>query len=384
MKRIYLDNASTTFLDPAVIDSMVASWNNQLGNASSIHRLGVKAASAVEVARHLLAKGINAAPEEVVFTSGGTESNTLAIQGYCLANETRGKHLIVSSIEHPSVLEVARSLTRDGFELTLLPVDREGFVSVSSLEAAIRPDTILVSIMHANNEVGTIQDIRSLASICRERGVAFHTDATQSFTKSPLDMSSMAIDLLTVSSHKIHGPKGVGALYVRKGVQIEALLKGGGHESGLRAGTLNTEGILGFGVATRISDLEDAHRMERLRDVLISRLTTSLPDLVLNGPRNARLCNNVNITLDGVSSKKLLFELDRRGIAVSVGSACSSGKKTPSHVLLAMGRSLEDASESLRISLSKWTTEAELETFMTTLMEIVTKERSSRVESAAG
>lgn len=340
--------------------------------------------SGIESARLSIAESINAAPEEIVFTSGGTESNALALEGFCLANRDRGYHVVVSAIEHPSVMEVAKSLQTKGFRLSLLPVDEEGRVSADSLVNALTDKTILVSVMHANNEVGTIQDLESLSAVCRDRGIAFHTDATQSFTKVPIDVRAKDIDLLTMSAHKIHGPKGIGALYVKKGVRLEALLKGGGQESGLRAGTLNTESIIGFGTAVSLASLEDAKKMSELRDTLIDRLTSEVPGISLNGPRLNRLCNNINLTVDGVSSKALLFELDRKGIAVSVGSACASGKKTPSPVLLAMGRSKHAAEESLRVSLSKWTTSAELEQFAMALTEIVAKQRLNGVEHKAG
>jgi len=375
LNRVYLDNAATTWLDPEVAKVYASDLGAPSGNASSVHRLGVKASVAIEDARETVADALGVSSSEIFFTASGTESNNLAILGFCRANKDKGRHLVVSAIEHPSVLAAARALTREGFDLTILPVNREGFVQPEALREALRPDTALVSIMHANNEVGSIQDVESLARSCREAGVAFHVDATQSFTKEPLNLGALEATIATVSAHKLHGPRGVGALFVREGTLLEPLVYGGGQEQGLRSGTYNTEGIAAFGKAVNIAMALDPNEIRRLRDHVLERLLHEIPGLHLNGPVTRRLCNNINFTIPGVDAKALLFDLDRKNISVSAGSACSAGKKAASPVLTAMGFDFAHASETIRVSLSRFTTKSELDFFVETVKDWVHAKR---------
>jgi cysteine desulfurase len=356
---IYLDNAATTRPDPAVLAAM-ARAEEDFGNASSVHRLGVAAAKAVERARAALAQALSARPEEIVFTSGGTEANNLALKGAALARGRRGQ-IVVSAVEHPSVLEPARALQRLGWGLKVVGADRDGLVDPAAVAAALSSRTVLVSVMHANNEVGTLQPLAEIGRLCRRRGILFHTDASQSFTKEPLDPRRLGADLVTLSGHKIHGPKGVGALYVRAGVQLEPLLHGGGQEGGLRSGTYNTAGILGFGAAVALAQASDARRMRGLRDRLQARLGALIPGLRSNGHPRRRVCGILSVTLPKARSTELLQALSSAGVCVSAGSACAAAAEHPSHVLLAMGRSAEQAGRSLRLSLSRWTTAADVE-----------------------
>jgi cysteine desulfurase len=356
---IYLDNAATTRPDPAVLVAM-AQAREDYGNASSVHRLGVAAAKAVERARAVVAEALHASPDEVVFTSGGTEANNLALKGVLLACGRRGG-LVVSAVEHPSVLEPARALGRSGWRLSLVGADSDGLVDPAAVAKALTPRTVLVSVMHANNEVGTLQPLAEIGRLCRRRGVLFHTDASQSFTKEPLDPRRLGADLVTVSGHKIHGPKGVGALYVRAGLKLEPLLHGGGQEGGLRSGTYNTAAILGFGAAVARSGDADAARVRRLRDRLEARLRALIPGLRRNGHQVRRVCGILSVTLPGVSAGALLQALSKEGICASAGAACSAATEQPSPVLLAMGRTDEEAKRTLRLSLSRWTTAAEVE-----------------------
>jgi len=378
LTEIYLDNAATTRMDPRVAEAVLAAGQLGLGNASSIHGPGVRAAARIELARAQLARKLGAAEEEIFFTASGTESNNWALIGACQAEGVRGNHLIVSRIEHPSILAAARWLGARGFQVTEAAVDSEGRVDLDGLARSITDRTVLVSIMHANNEVGVLQDLAAIGRLCASRGCLFHTDACQSFTRSPIDARAMNLDLVSVNAHKIHGPKGVAALFVKRGTRIVPILHGGGQERGLRSGTYNTEGIIGFGLAAEIADETDNKRMTALRDRLIARALETIPGAVLNGPREDRLCNNANFSIEGVSSKKLLFALDKAKVYISVGSACSSGKKTPSHVLLAMGRDAEAAAESFRVSLSKWTTPAEIDGFLAALERSVQSERAGK------
>jgi len=373
--EVYLDNAATTKTDPQVIKVMFSLQESIIGNASSLHKLGLKAANEVEKSRQIIAQKINALPEEIFFTSGGTESNNLALKGVAFAAKGKGRHIIVSKIEHPSIIETARWLEKQAFEITYLGVDKEGFVNPDDVEKAIKKETILVSVMHANNEIGTVEPIGEIGAICRKRGVYFHADACQSFTKLKLDVKKQNLDLVTLNAHKIHGPRGIGALYVKKGIKIEPILHGGNQESGFRSGTYNTEAIAGFGKAVEIANTSDIKRMTELRDYFIRKIKNSIEDVFLNGPQERRLCNNINLGFKSVSGKKLLSELNKRDIFISTGSACSSNKLTPSHVLLAMGIEPEAAKEAIRISLSKWTRQEELDFVIRNLTGIVQRQR---------
>ena len=365
---IYFDNAATTRLDPLVLKAMLPYFTETYGNPSSIHSPGKKAREAVENARKVIADKLNALPSEIIFTSGGSESDNLAIKGVA---EAKGKgHIITSSIEHPAVLNTCRHLEKLGYDITYLPVDKEGFVRAEDLKNTLRKDTILVSIMHANNEIGTIQPVKEIARICHKEGVIFHTDAVQSFTKVPIE----GPDLISLSSHKIHGPKGVGALYVRKGTPIARQIDGGGQEFGLRAGTENVPGIVGFAEAVRLSTPESIKKMTELRDYIIDNLLT-IPHSRLNGSRTKRLCNNISISFKGVEGESLLLYLNEEGIAVSTGSACSSKSLKPSHVLTAIGLRPEESRGTIRISLSRFNTKEEADILISAVKKIVNKMR---------
>lgn len=365
MDGIYLDNGATTPLDPKVEEKMKEFWLDNFGNPSSVHTLGRRARDVVEESRKTIAKSVNAKTHEIYFTSGGTESNNWVIKGIAFALRKKGKHIITTKIEHKCILESCRWLEGLGYEITYLDVDEGGFVDEEKLKEAIRRDTVLVSIIHGNNEIGTIQDIKRLGKLCRDLGVYFHTDACQSYTKVPIDVKDMCVDLMTLNAHKIHGPKGVGALYIHDGVEIHPLLHGGGQEKGKRSGTSNVPGIVGFAEAVRLGlDKRHVEYMKKLRDKLGRRLL-DLEETELNGPSlenvDERLCNNLNIMFRGVDNEVLGSVLDARGVYVSAGSACSARSTKPSHVLLAIGRTEDEARNSIRITLSRFNTEDEID-----------------------
>ena len=373
MCRIYLDNAATTAVSREVVEVMLPFFTQAYGNASSVHAVGREAKRAIENARRQVMKSLNAAhPQEIYFTAGGSESDNWAIKAVALQHE-RG-HIITTAIEHHAVLHTCQWLERRGFDVTYLPVDEFGQVTAAQVEKALRPDTILVSVMAANNEVGTIQPIGEIGKLCRERGVLFHTDAVQAVGALPIDVQAMHIDLLSLSGHKLHGPKGVGALYIRKGVRIEPLLHGGAQERGYRAGTENVPGIVGLGKAVEMAyaNLADnAARMIALRDQLIQGLMDRVPGARLNGHPTERLPNNVNMSFDGVEGEALLLRLDLVGVAGSSGSACTSGALDPSHVLLALGLTPAEANGALRLTLGSDTTEEEIASVLDILPPIV-------------
>ena len=359
MKQIYLDHASTTPVRPEVVEAMLPYFTEQFGNPSSIYPLGQEASDAVADARETLAGLIGAAPREVYITSGGTESDNWAIKGFARANAGKGKHLITSAIEHHAVLHACEALEKEGFEVTYLPVDEHGLVRPADFEAAIRPDTTLASIMFANNEIGTIEPVAELAAIAREHGVAFHTDAVQAFGHEPIDVKEMGIDMLSASSHKIYGPKGVGLLYIRKGVKVENFIDGGQQERGRRGSTENVPGIVGFARAAELAaaDMTAEHDRQRaLRDHTIRRILDEIPSAKLNGSWESRLANNVNFSFEFIEGEGMLLQLAARGICVSSGSACTSGSLDPSHVLLAIGLPHEIAHGSLRMTIGRDTT----------------------------
>jgi cysteine desulfurase len=372
---IYLDNAATTRPDPAALEAARSFEDAHHGNPSSLHAPGVAAAREVERARQAVADALGAAPDEIVFTSGGTEANNLAIKG---AFAARGEHLVVSAVEHPSVLQAALSLRRRGAEVTVVGVDARGVVSPAAVAAAITPKTVLVSVMHANNEIGTIEPAAEIGRLCRARGVLFHTDACQSFTREPLDAGSGAFDLISVNAHKIHGPKGVGALYVRRGTRLEPQLDGGGHERGLRSGTLNAPGIVGFGAAVRLSRACAPDATRRLRDRLLAALRRGIPGLRLNGPEDARLCGHLSVVLPRGRAKEIARSLSANGVYVSTGSACAAGKSEPSRVLLAVGLSPAQAERTLRLTLSRMTTRAEVDAAAAALVELAGRPHAPR------
>ena len=360
MRTIYLDNAATTPMRPEVLEAMLPYFCEQFGNPSSIYPLGQDASDAVAEARATIAGVLNAKkPTEVFFTSGGTEADNWAIKGFAHANAAKGKHIITSAIEHHAVLHTCQALEREGFEVTYLPVDAEGIVSPADFEAAIRPDTILATIMFANNEIGSVQPIAELAALAHEHGVTFHTDAVQAFCHESIDVQKLGIDMLSASAHKLHGPKGVGLLYVRKGVKIDNLLDGGQQERGKRATTENVPGIVGFAKAVELADAERASEHERqaaLRDHAIARILAEIPYSRLNGSPTQRLANNVNVSFEFIEGEGMLLQMSFRGICVSSGSACTSGSLDPSHVLLAIGLPHEIAHGSMRMTLGRDTT----------------------------
>ena len=368
-----MDHASTTPMAPEVIEAMAAAFVEIFGNASSLHQPGLSARAALEEARERVAGFIGAEAGEVYFTSGGTESDNLAIRGAALANRDRGKHIITTTIEHPAVLEPCKALEKEGFEVTYLPVTREGLVEVEALEAAIREDTILISIMHANNEIGTIQPIAEAGEIARSRGIVFHTDAVQTVGKIPAKVDDLGVDLLSISSHKLHGPKGVGALYIRKKTPIEPIIFGGGHERGMRSGTENVPGIIGLAAASELAErnLEgEMVRISGMRDRLADYVLERVEETWVNGSRTKRLPNNLNLGFSFIEGEALLLRLDAKGIAVSTGSACSSKKTVASHVLTAIGLRPQEAHGSLRITLGRENTDEEVDRVGEAIVEV--------------
>ncbi len=377
MKRIYFDYAATTPVDPIVSKSMGKYFTKIFGNPSSLHSFGQEARMALEESRETIARAMNASPSEIIFTSSATESNNTALKGVAFANKHRGKHIIISPIEHDCILNSAEWLKKQGFEVEKLPVDEYGIIDPKEVEKRIRRDTILVSVMHANNEMGTIEPIAEIGEICRSKGVYFHTDAAQSFGKIPVDVKKMNVDLLTASSQKMYGPKGVACLYLRKGVKIEPLLHGGGQEYGLRSSTINVPGIVGFAKAVEIcmkNMKTEGLRISKMRDKLIKEVL-KIKGTRLNGHPKKRLPNNANFSFSGIEGESILFKLDCQGIAISTGSACSSPKLEPSHVLLAMGMKHEEAHGSMRVSLGRWTTEAEIDSLIKILPGVINKLR---------
>jgi cysteine desulfurase len=379
MKRIYLDYAATTPTHPEVVEAMLPYFSQAFGNPSSIHFQGQEAKAAIEEAREKIAAFIGAQDEEIVFTSGGTEANNLAIKGIAYANESKGNHIITTAIEHHSLIEPCQFLARRGFEVTYLPVDGYGLVDPEEVEKAVTDNTIMVSVMHANNEIGTIEAIRGIAEIAHKRGIYFHTDAVQTVGHIPVDVNELGVDLLSISAHKLYGPKGVGALYVRSGTRMVSFIHGGGQERGRRAGTENVPAIVGFGKAIGIAEAEAAKERKRLlplRDKLITGLCERIDNIRLNGHPTRRLPNNVNVSIDFVEGESMLINLDLEGIAASSGSACSSGALEPSHVLSALGLPPEQAFGSLRFTLGRETVEEDIDRVLEILPQIVARLRS--------
>ncbi|MCD5397034.1 MAG: cysteine desulfurase [Candidatus Pacebacteria bacterium] len=388
-RGVYLDYAATTPIDPKVLKAMMPYLKDDYGNASSIHALGQKALIAIDRARDQVAEFLNCQAEEIIFTGSATEANNLAIkgiiEGFKLQDSSFKPHIITSQIEHDAVLEPCRQLEKKGVEVTYLPVNKQGLVSVADIEKAIKPQTILISIMYANNEIGTIEPIAEIGKLikeinshCQKSKVIFHTDAVQAINYLDCDVQKLGVDLLTLSGHKIYGPKGIGVLFVRKGTTIEPQILGGGHEFGLRSGTENVPGIVGLGqavVEVRLQQTMLQQTMEKLRDRLINGILKNIPDSQLNGSRTKRLCNNINISFKGVEGEAMVIALDQEGIAVSTGSACSSKSLESSHVLLALGLSHEQTHGSLRITLGKDTTEKEIDKVLKILPKVVQRLR---------
>jgi len=376
--KIYLDYAATTPVDPRVVKAMLPYFSEKFGNTMSLHAFGQEAKGILEESREKVADLMGAKPSEIFFTGSATESNNLALKGISEANKKKGRHIIISQIEHPCVRESAAWLESQGFEVTRLKIDKQGLVNPGDVEKAIREDTILVSIIHASHEIGTIEPIKEIGKICQEKGIYFHTDASQSFGKISIDVNIMNIDLLTASSHKMYGPKGAALLFIREGTKIESILHGGGHESGLRSSTVNLPAIVGFAKACEIykkERLSEAKRLSKLRNKLISGILNKIPNSHLNGHPTKRLPNNTNFWFEGIEGESIVIKLDLLGVAASTGSACSSIKLEPSDVLLAIGLRPQEAHGSLRLSLGRWTAEKDINYVLKVLPKIIKKLR---------
>jgi cysteine desulfurase len=372
--RIYFDHAATTPVDKRVVETMKPYFSEKFGNASSLHQYGQEAKESLDNSRETIAKLINAEPREIIFTSGGTESDNMAIKEIAFINRDKGNHIITIKIEHHAVENSCKFLEKHGFKVTYVNVDKGGLVNLEDIEKAITDETILVSVMHANNEIGTIQPIEEIGKICREKNIIFHTDAVQTVGKIPIDVKKMNIDLLSASSHKLYGPKGVGFLYIRQGVKMQPMIHGGNHEFCLRSGTENVAGIVGFAKACELAGKEMDKRIEhesKLRDKLIKEIPEKIPESWLNGHPTKRLPGNAHFSFKYIEGESLLLHLDDKGIAASTGSACSTKELKPSHVLTAIGLSPVDAHGSLRISLGKDNTEEEVDYLIKVLPEIV-------------
>ncbi len=378
-RQVYLDYAATSFTAPEVVSAMMPYFTENFGNPSSIYSFSDKNRKAIDEARQKAAAVIGASKDEIYFTSGGTEADNWALKGAAERNRSKGNHIITTKIEHHAVLHTAEYLAKNGFDVTFLDVDSEGRVSMEELKKAVTDKTILVSVVFANNEIGTIQPVSEIGAFCRERGILFHTDAVQAAAHLPIDVKAMNIDLLSMAAHKFYGPKGVGALYIRKGVRIDNFMHGGGQEKGRRATTENVAGIVGMGKAIELASdrmKEASARIARLRDMLVDGVLKTIPHSKLNGaPSGERLPNNANFSFIGIEGETLLLDLDRAGIYGSTGSACSSGSLDPSHVLMAIGLSHELAHGSLRLTLGEETTEDDIKYVLETLPGIVAHRR---------
>jgi cysteine desulfurase len=375
---IYLDHAATTPTDPEVVQAMLPYFTDRFGSASTLYSIGKDSKAAVEEAREKIAALINARPEEIYFTSGGTESDNWAITGAAFANQSKGNHIITSKIEHHAVLETCHFLEKHGFEVTYLPVDANGLIDPEDVKRAITDKTILISIMHANNEIGTIEPVEEIGKIAHERKVIFHTDTVQTVGSIPVDVNAIGCDALSISAHKLYGPKGVGAMYLRKGTKIQRFMHGGGQEMNRRAGTHNVTGIVGLGKAAEIAKEtmdETIPRLIGLRDKLIDGIFAKIPDVRLNGHKTLRLPNNVNVSFEGIEGESIILLLDMHGICASSGSACTSGSLDPSHVLMSLGLRHEQAHGSLRLTLGRENTDWDVKNVLEALPVIVERLR---------
>ncbi|MBE5906360.1 MAG: cysteine desulfurase NifS [Lachnospiraceae bacterium] len=377
-KVIYLDNAATTKVRPEVVEAMLPFFTEHYGNASAVYSVGAEAKEALTNAREQVANVIGAKPEEIYFTAGGSESDNWALKATAELMKEKGNHIITSKIEHHAILHTCEYLEKQGFEVTYLDVDEEGVVDLEQLKAAIRPTTILISVMFANNEIGTIEPIKEIGAIAREHGILFHTDAVQAFGQVPINVDEMNIDMLSASGHKLNGPKGIGMLYIRKGVKIRSFVHGGAQERKRRAGTENIPGIVGFGKACELARKSMKERMQKeteLRDYLMARIEKEIPHVKINGSRVHRLPNNVNVCFRFIEGESMLIMLDQKGICGSSGSACTSGSLDPSHVLLAIGLPHEIAHGSLRLTLSDETTRDDIDYTVDELVKIIERLR---------
>ena len=379
MRKVYLDNAATTALSPRVLEAMLPYFTQYYGNPSSVHAFGREAKQGLDKARDQVAKALHCEPSEVIFTGCGTESDNTVLLGVAQRYGDKGKHIITTNVEHHAILHTCEYLEKQGYSVTYLPVDQDGLVTAEQVAAAIRPDTILVSIMFANNEVGTIMPIQEIGAVCKEKGVLFHTDAVQAVGHIPVDVQAMHIDMLSLSAHKFHGPKGVGALYCRKGIRLPSYIMGGAQERGRRAGTENVAGIVGLGAAIQLATEqleENRAKMTALRDRLMTGIQTRISEVKLNGHPTNRLSNNVNFSFKYIEGESILLMLDMNGIAASSGSACTSGSLDPSHVLLALGLPHEIAHGSVRLTLGDETTEEDIDYTIDVLEKTVARLRA--------
>ncbi|MDD5472700.1 MAG: cysteine desulfurase NifS [Candidatus Methanoperedens sp.] len=374
--QVYMDHSATTAVDPAVREAMLPYFSEKFGNPSSLYTIGRQARKAIEESRQKVADLIGAKKEEIIFTGSGTESDNLAIKGIAFKNRKKGDHIITSSIEHHAVLHTCKYLEGQGFKVTYLPVSREGIVNPADVEKALTPQTILITIMHANNEIGTIQPIEEIGKIAKEKNIPFHTDAVQTAGKLPINVEFLDVNLLSMSAHKIYGPKGVGALYIRKGTFVEPQLHGGGHERNLRSSTENVPGIVGFGKACELAKerLPEEAKLAELRDRLIKGVL-EIKDSYLNGHPTKRLPNNANVRFSYIEGESMILNLDMKGVAASTGSACSSTSLEPSHVLMAIGLKPEEAHGSLRLTLGRENTKEDVDYVVSVLPKIVNKLR---------
>lgn len=379
MRKVYLDNAATTALSPRVLEAMLPYFTQHYGNPSSVHAFGREAKQGLDRARDQVAKALHCDPSEVIFTGCGTESDNTVLLGVAQRYGDKGKHIITTNVEHHAILHTCEYLEKQGYSVTYLPVDQDGLVTAEQVAAAIRPDTILVSIMFANNEVGTIMPIQEIGAVCKEKGVLFHTDAVQAVGHIPVDVQAMHIDMLSLSAHKFHGPKGVGALYCRKGIRLPSYIMGGAQEKGRRAGTENVAGIVGLGAAIQLATEqleENRAKMTALRDRLMTGIQARISEVKLNGHPTNRLPNNVNFSFKYIEGESILLMLDMNGIAASSGSACTSGSLDPSHVLLALGLPHEIAHGSVRLTLGDETTEEDIDYTIDVLEKTVARLRA--------
>ncbi|MFA6866244.1 MAG: cysteine desulfurase family protein [Clostridia bacterium] len=376
--KVYLDNAATTKLDKCVLDEMIPYLTDVYGNASSIHSFGREAQEAVDNARMKIAKLLGATDSEIYFTSGGTESDNWVLNGIAKNYKNKGKHIITTKIEHPAMLNTCAKLEKEGYSITYLDVNKEGIIELSSLENAVREDTILVSVMFANNEIGSIQPIEKIGAFCKEKGILFHTDAVQAATSIRIDLNKFNIDMLSMSAHKFNGPKGVGLLYIRNGINIASFINGGHQERNYRAGTTNTPAIVGMAKALEITykNMEENNKkILKLRDYFVDKILENIPDCKINGSKNNRLLGNVNIGFDYVKGESMVIALDLKGIAVSSGSACVAGSSEPSYVIAALGGKKEDSENSVRFSIGKDNTIEEIDYTIEVLIKLVSKMR---------
>ncbi|KPK90304.1 cysteine desulfurase [bacterium SM23_31] len=377
--KVYLDYSASTPVDKRVLDAMLPYFREHFGNASSIHSYGREAKYALEQARENIAQVIRAQPEEIYFTSGGTESDNWALTGYCINNKNRGNHIVTNNAEHHAVINTCKFLEAQGFEVTYLPIEPDGTLNLNELKDAVTGRTLIVSIMHVNNEIGTVNDLKAIGKVVKEKGAVFHTDGAQSFGKVPIDVNTMNIDMLSMSSHKLYGPKGVGVLYIRKGTNIAKLMYGGGHERNRRSGTENIPAIVGFGTAAKICKREmekESKTLIELRTYFWDKIQENIPDVRLNGQWEQRLPGNLNVSFKDADGESVLLSLDLHGIAVSAGSACESGSIKPSHVITALKMPPEYAKSAIRFTLGRWTTRSELDYTVSVLKDIIERVRS--------